>query len=174
MELSLGASNSCKFISVAINYTVTANTVVDVTFVDANGHNILINPPQVNTLTPGGTVISYILPIAEFSIENGIFIAILRVGGNEVHRQAILLHCDIDCCLTHLTHELIECACDCVRCSTTLAKAQKVFLLITSADYSIDQANHADANEIAGFISQANLKYLKAKEICNNSCGCDC
>jgi len=175
MALSLNAADSCKYLSVLINYTVTGTTILKLEITDAIGTNIAgpVNP--VFTINPGSGPISYPIPVTDLSITNGIVTVILKTqAGNEINRESVLLHCDIDCCLTKLTNELIDCACDCAKCASSLAKAQKIFLLIQSADYALIQANDASSSSRPGFIQDANSKYLKAKEICDDSCGCDC
>ena len=88
--------------------------------------------------------------------------------------KAVLLHCDIDCCLTKLTNELIDCACDCERCSKTLAKAQKILLLVQSAEFALIQTDAISSSTSAGYVLDAYNKYNKALEICNETCGCNC
>ena len=170
--LSLNAADSCKYLSAVINYPQTAD--VTLTAINASGSPITgINP--IFNLTPSSGPISYPIPVTDLSVTNGIVTVILKTTtGTEIDRASVLLHCDIDCCLTKLTNELIDCACDCAKCASSLAKAQKIFLLLTSADYAIRQANDAPTSSRPGFIQDANSKYLKAKEICDESCGCNC
>ena len=54
----------------------------------------------------------------------------------------------------------------------TMAKAQKVFLLLQSAQSAVEIAS-TDVNN-TGYYKDILAKYNKAKEICDNSCGCDC
>ena len=152
MALSLNAADGCKYLSVIINYTATSTTVLGLNILDADGSSV------AGTVAPTFTIV--------LTSQTGNAIP----GGQE----SALLHCDIDCCLTKLTNELIDCACDCAKCASSLAKAQKVYLLITSADYAIIQANEGSDSARPGFIKDAKTKYLKAKEICDESCGCDC
>ena len=175
MALSLNAADSCKYLSVIINYTSTATTILNLQITDAGGINIAGSINPVFTISPGSGPISYPIPVTDLSVTNGIITVILKVvNGGEIDRKSILLHCDIDCCLTKLTNELIDCACDCPKCATTLAKAQKIFLLLQSSDYAIVQANDAGSGSRPGYLEDANSKYLKSKEICDDSCGCDC
>ena len=76
--------------------------------------------------------------------------------------------------ILNITNELIDCACDCAKCSSVLAKAQKIMLLLKSAEYSLKQSNVVGTTLKAGYITDANNKYTKAREVCDNSCGCDC
>ena len=175
MALTLNAADSCKFITVGIRYAVDASTnfVLEILNWQENDISGTVNP--IFTLTPASPYISYLIPVDKLDIKNGIITVILKTQtGNEISKQTVLLHCDIDCCLTKLTNELIDCACDCAKCATSLAKAQKIFLLLKSADYAIVQANDAADAQRPGFIEDAQNKYIKAKEICDNSCGCDC
>lgn len=175
MALSLNAADSCKFLTVVINYNATNATVLQLDILDANNTPIQGNLSPTFTIQPGSAAISYPIPVTNLTIENGIVTIILKVqNGGEVDRKSVLLHCDIDCCLTKLTNELIDCHCDCARCSDALAKAQKVFLLLDSANYAIVQANEVTMSAKPGYIKDANSKYLKAKEICDESCGCNC
>ena len=70
-----------------------------------------------------------------------------------------------------MTNELIDCSCDCARCSKTLAKAQKIYLLLESAASAVEIA--ADTQSDA-YYQDILSKYKKAREICDNNCGCDC
>ena len=176
VSLNLHAAVNCKYVSVRIRHTVTTPTIVTLQILNAAGTDIsgTISPSFTITSTSGP--IKYAIPVSDLSITNGLItIKIIDDNtGNELDQKSVLLHCDIDCCLTKLTNELIDCACDCAKCSASLAKAQKVFLLIQSADYAIVQANDAPDGTRSGFLQDANDKYLKAKEICDESCGCDC
>ena len=176
MALSLNAASSCKYLSVIINYTVTSATNVILDIVNKDGVNIAGSVNPLFTIQPGSGPISYPITVSNLSVNNGLVTVILKLqsNNNEIGRRSVLLHCDIDCCLTKLTNELIDCACDCTKCSTSLAKAQKVFLLLQSADYAVVQANDAAPGARPGFLEDANSKYLKAKEVCDDSCGCDC
>tara|TARA_R110000744_G_scaffold111872_4_gene210056 strand:- start:196 stop:726 length:531 start_codon:yes stop_codon:yes gene_type:complete len=176
MALSLNAADSCKYLSVIINYATTSSTVIlKLQILDADGIDVSGIVDPTFTITPGSGPISYPIPVNDLTIKNGIVTVILVTqSGVELSKSSVLLHCDIDCCLTKLTNELIDCSCDCVRCASALAKAQKVFLLLTSADYAITQANDGANSVRPGFIKDANSKYLKAKEVCDESCGCNC
>tara|TARA_R110002012_G_C11406852_1_gene586494 strand:+ start:30 stop:554 length:525 start_codon:yes stop_codon:yes gene_type:complete len=103
----------------------------------------------------------------------GVYELDIREGGTTAKKQLAIVKCDIDCCLVKLTNELIDCACDCARCSTSLAKAQKIYLLLRSAETAAENYNVAEITN-AGYALDAMNKYKKAKEICDASCGCDC
>ena len=136
MALSLNAAEGCKYLSVIITYTATSTTVLGLSILDADGADVSGTVAPTFTITPGSGPISYPIPVSDLNISNGIVTVILTSQtGNPIQgsEKSALLHCDIDCCLTKLTNELIDCACDCAKCASSLAKAQKVYLLITSA-----------------------------------------
>ena len=176
MALHLHASPNWKYISVRLQYAVPMTVTLEIVDAEDNDISGSVNPSFTITSTSGP--IKYPIPVSNLSITNGLItvkaIEQTTTGSSELDQKSVILHCDIDCCLTKLTNELIECACDCAKCSTSLAKAQKVFLLIQSADYAIIQANDAPSGTESGFLQDSNDKYLKAKEICDESCGCNC
>ena len=177
MALSLNAAPSCKYLSVIIDYgnVVTSTTNVTLEITDINNIDISDSVNAIFSIAPNTGPISYPIPVVNLSITNGLVNIILKTTtGTEIDRMAVLLHCDIDCCLTKLTNELIDCACDCAKCASSLAKAQKIFLLVNSADYAVLQANDGPSSARPGFLRDAYSKYIKAKEICDASCGCDC
>ena len=145
MALSIHVTDNCKYLTVNINYTTTSSVTVNLSILDYNGVNIAGTLTPSFTVTSGSAPINYPIPVD-----------------------------DLDCCLTKLTNELLECACDCLKCNSVLAKAQKIFLLIKSADYALSQINVLNPGSIAGYLLDAQNKYTKAKEICDESCGCDC
>ena len=102
---------------------------------------------------------------------NGVYEVAYAQGGTTIANAAFIASCDIDCCLTKLTEELINCGCECPRCSKALAKAQKIYLLISTAKASAEQV-YVLGN--TGYIQNAFDKYKKAKELCDLSCGCNC
>jgi hypothetical protein len=96
-------------------------------------------------------------------------------GATPTMSKAVLVHCDIDCCLTKLTNELLACECDCPKCSSALAKAQKVYLLLQSAIAKVEEINsNPTGSTIMGEYEDIVDKYKKAKELCDGSCGCEC
>jgi len=127
--------------------------------------SVVITHPVVFTV-PGETLTNDITLIS-----NGVYQVEYAQGGTTVSSAAFIASCDIDCCLSKLTEELIDCGCECPRCSKALAKAQKIYLLISSAKASAEQV-YILGN--TGYIQNAYNKYLKAKEICDLSCGCNC
>jgi len=176
MGLQISASNSCDQINIIADY-YSASTSTSLTFgvINAQSANILaIASPTFNVTATSG-VMSIPLYTTSLTQNKGVITVISYINGAEKDRQTVILNCDIDCCLAKLTNELIDCACDCVRCSKTLAKAQKVMLLLKAAEYSVNQSNNFNNATLAtGYITDAHNKYTKAREVCDNSCGCDC
>ena len=179
MPLTVNSTDSCKNIFVILNYNQSYAQTIQLSIMNGDGSSIYSGSTPIFNLAPNSGPISYPIPLSDLSVSNGIIIveAQLIVGGNTstLDNQAVLVHCDIDCCLTKLTNELIDCACDCAKCASSLAKAQKIFLLLQSSDYAIVQANDSTTTSTKnGFIADAQSKYLKAKEVCDDSCGCNC
>lgn len=175
MALTVAASNTCEQINIIADY-YSASTSANLTFsaLNASGQSILNITSPSFTVTASSGPITYPLLVSDLSITNGIVTIVSYINGAEMDRKSVLLNCDIDCCLTKLTNELIDCACDCAKCSSVLAKAQKIMLLLKSAEYSLKQSNNVLTTLKAGYIADANNKYTKAREVCDNSCGCDC
>ena len=156
------------------NCTSVAVTVTD-TLMGASTGDTLSIVDYSGTYATTSQVVSG-LPVGGFQIEqvtvpgNGIFTIDFSQSGTVVDTAAIVVACDVDCCLATLAEELMGCSCDCPKCSTTLAKAQKIFLLLNSAN--ADAGLYSLGN--TGYVVSAQEKYLKAKEMCTGSCGCDC
>ena len=162
--------NACTVISITAN-SYTGNTTANIEFTELNTGSVysqILNYSGV-PLSGQTNVLVSDLPVA-----NGAYQVSLYESGAEVARRPLLLHCDIDCCLSKLTNELIDCACDCPKCSSALAKAQKVFLLLQSALSSAELASTQLGSRNTGYYTDILEKYLKAKSICDNSCGCNC
>jgi hypothetical protein len=175
MPLTAIVSRDCNFIDIEVNYQSASSypMVGTLVFSDVNGSSVASN---MNVTIPSQYAAgNVIVPTNTFSMTNGVInIEFVDSNNNVIYTYPVLIHCDIDCCLSKLTNELIDCACDCAKCSSALAKAQKIFLLIKSSEYALAQAQSAQSGNISGYILDAHNKYMKAKEICDNSCGCNC
>tara|TARA_R110002096_G_scaffold370780_1_gene564218 strand:- start:259 stop:774 length:516 start_codon:yes stop_codon:yes gene_type:complete len=114
------------------------------------------------------------IPVSNLPSASGVYTVESLEGNRVTSRVPLILHCDIDCCLAKLTNELIDCACDCPKCSVTLGKAQKVFLLLQSAVSASGDASTQIGSQNSGYYKDILEKYNKAKSICDNSCGCNC
>lgn len=172
MAFNITAQNSCKIVTVkAKSYVGTGGTTGDIKITDLDTGVTTTHPIA---FASSGIVSVVNIASTDLPAENGAFRVCLWESGVEQVCKPLLLHCDIDCCLVKLTNEIIDCACDCVRCSSALAKAQKIFLLLHSANSSVALASTAQGSTNAGYYQDIVNKYLKAKEICDNSCGCNC
>tara|TARA_R110002020_G_scaffold466708_1_gene689430 strand:- start:3381 stop:3905 length:525 start_codon:yes stop_codon:yes gene_type:complete len=174
MPLTATVSRDCNFIDIEVNYQ-SANSYPMVgllEFSDVNGSSLGSMTVTIPSQYAGA---STVMPTSSLSITNGLVnIEFLDSNNNVIYTYPVLIHCDIDCCLAKLTNELIDCACDCAKCASSLAKAQKIFLLIKSAEYALAQAQSANAGNISGYLLDAHNKYMKARQICDDSCGCNC
>ena len=162
--------SSCKYLFIKSgSYTGAATGTVTIT---NTGTGISTSPYSLTYNGPGdfGQVM---VDIADLSGPGGIYELDFQENSQTVSKKLVLLKCDIDCCLVKLTNELIDCACDCAKCATSLAKAQKIYLLIHSAETAIDMFNTSTISN-QGYALDAKNKYKKAREICDASCGCDC
>tara|TARA_R110000751_G_scaffold50345_3_gene111347 strand:- start:3093 stop:3599 length:507 start_codon:yes stop_codon:yes gene_type:complete len=168
MAFNINVANSCKIL------------VLNGTYYDNTSTQATINIEHVETGAMVPVVMNYdintgrgriVVPVANLPHANGVYRACLNEQGIEYSCQPVIIHCDIDCCLTKLTNELMECSCDCARCSSTLAKAQKIYLLLESAASAAEIASDTQSD---AYYQDILAKYQKAREICDNNCGCDC
>ena len=174
MALIATVSRDCNYISIEVGYTNAASYPFtgEIQLTDINGAYLMSN---TNITIPTQYAVTTItIPVDSLSITNGLINIEFYDGSTSISTYPVLLHCDIDCCLSKLTNELIDCACDCAKCASSLAKAQKIFLLIKSAEYALAQTQIANPGNISGYLIDAHNKYMKAKQICDDSCGCDC
>jgi len=174
MAFNINVFNSCKFLAIrASRYDQSNNPVTSadlvISNIDPNISGSYTAALAYDSTTGKGNIN---IPTSNLSSSNGAFKICVVENGIEVACKPILLKCDIDCCLVKLTDELVDCSCDCPRCAKTMAKAQKVFLLLQSAQSAVEIAS-TDVNN-TGYYKDILAKYNKAKEICDNSCGCDC
>ena len=168
MAFNVNVTNSCKILSVMGSRYDSASTTADVVITDvATGGGSYTAVMDYDAITGRGRIN---VPIANLSAPYGVFKVCIVESTVQYACKPIIIHCDIDCCLVKLTNELLDCACDCPRCATALAKAQKIFLLLKSAESAVEIASSSQAS---GYYIDIYEKYSKAKEICDNSCGCD-
>ena len=174
MALRSRSVSSCKYISVqASRYSSTATTAT-LNLIDA-ATNLQVDTAVITYPSGNGSVTyNFAAPGSGADSANGGVYIIHLLENNIIQaRHILVLHCDIDCCLVKLTNELIACECDCARCAKSLAKAQKIFLLLNSAKTAAETGNN-DQTNIAALTRDAYNKYKKAKEICDLTCGCNC
>tara|TARA_R100001463_G_scaffold83698_1_gene138266 strand:- start:229 stop:732 length:504 start_codon:yes stop_codon:yes gene_type:complete len=167
MAFNINVVNSCKLLAMnAKRYDPNSlQASIQITNVDSSSSISVI----MNYDAAGRGRIN--VPVSNLPTSNGVYRACLSEDGIEYACIPVLIKCDIDCCLTKLTDELIDCSCDCARCATTLAKAQKIYLLLESAASAVEIASESQSQS---YFEDILDKYKKAREICDNNCGCDC
>ena len=166
-SLAVKAINSCTAVSVqAVNFSGDKD-VGQIKFT----HLSTQASYTTNMRATGSTMT---IPVSNLPSASGVYMVESLEGNRVTSRVPLILHCDIDCCLAKLTNELIDCACDCPKCSVTLGKAQKVFLLLQSAVSASGDASTQIGSQNSGYYKDILEKYNKAKSICDNSCGCNC
>ena len=171
MAFNIKVLNSCQFLAINVSRYDVNVTQADIVLTNVDTNTSYTAVVSYDVTTGKGRIN---VPISNLPSDNGVYrICVVEAGTTQACKPA-LIKCDIDCCLVKLTNELIDCACDCPKCSSALAKAQKIFLLIKSAEYALTQAQTSLPGNTAGYLLAAHSKYIKAKEICDNSCGCDC
>mgnify|MGYP003634243105 CR=1 FL=1 len=155
----------CKTIS----YTVSA----------ASGTvNILIVAPDLTTYTDtvtitSGSIVGTFLTTTATS-QHGVYQIEATDSAGDIGKGAIMSACDLDCCITKKTNELLDCDCDCEKCSALLAQTQKIFIMKQAADYNLEKYNAKTGGDNIAYVSAAQAMYNKILAICNDTCGCDC
>ena len=162
-----------------VSYTADCNKIiVNVTGAD----RAITNTVQV---TNGSRSVNYtfdqqnentrVVTVAEVGGDNGIYVVNHVVDGVILARAAVILSCDIQCCLASKMNELLKCDCDCTKCAEQLAEAQKIFLLLKTAESELALADEAGTiQQIQAVIDSAQEKYLTAQDMCAGHCGCNC
>ena len=162
-----------------VSYTADCNKIiVNVTGADRNKTNTV-------QVTNGSRSITYdfdqqdentrVVTVAEVGGDNGIYVVNHVVDGVILARAAVILSCDIQCCLASKMNELLKCDCDCTKCAEQLAEAQKIFLLLKTAESELALADEAGTiQQIQAVIDNAQEKYLTAQDMCAGHCGCNC
>ena len=171
MALSVNILNSCTVLSVSATRYNPASTQADIIVENSSGGGVFTTTMAYDFATGKGIIN---IPVGNLSSSYGVFKLCLEENGVKYACKPLLIKCDIDCCLTKLTNELVDCDCDCPRCAKSLAKAQKIFLLLQSAISAVDLAAGSPGVTSASYYDELVSKYNKARELCDNSCGCDC
>tara|TARA_R110002126_G_scaffold54430_5_gene147397 strand:- start:3854 stop:4369 length:516 start_codon:yes stop_codon:yes gene_type:complete len=170
--LNVQAVSSCNYIAIsAKSYIGGFSGTIEV--LDYPSQSVLYTATISFTANNGMGRIN-LDAMANLGYKNGLFVIRLIEEGVEQVRKPLLNHCDIDCCLAKLTNELLDCACDCAKCASSLAKAQKIFLLLDAANVAVDLINQPNQYASGAYLQDIYDKYSKAKELCDGSCGCDC
>jgi len=166
MSLTAVLTPDCKYIAIGATETIGSNFGAEIVITDDFGAVVTIT----TSFTFSGAEASHTLSIPLVASSYGVFKVELKQNSILIATTAVVSHCDVDCCLATLTNSLLDCSCECTTCAPSLAKAQKVFLLIKSAE---DAALSYDGSS-STYLTDAYNKYKKAVALCNLSCGCGC
>lgn len=165
----------------AINTSQTADcnkVIITVTNPQsAASHEVVVTGPNgsVNYTFPGGLDNIRIVTIEEAGGGNGVFVIDHIVDGEIYAKTAVLMACDVLCCIAHKIEELLDCDCDCNKCSPHFVEAQKIFLLLKVAESELATVDtEGTIDQIQAVIDNAKRKYLTAQDMCAGHCGCNC
>jgi len=160
-----------------VSYTADCNKIIISVTNAPSGQNTIQITNGTNSATYDFTEESStrVVTAAEIGGSNGIYVVNHVVDGSIFARAAVLLSCDILCCLASKMNELLKCDCDCTKCADQLAEAQKIFLLLKTAESELALADEAGTiQQIQAVIDSAQEKYLTAQDMCAGHCGCNC
>jgi len=160
-----------------VSYTADCNKIIISVTNALSGQNTIEITNGTNSATYDFTEESStrVVTAAEIGGGNGIYVVNHFVAGSIFARAAVLLSCDIQCCLASKMNELLKCDCDCTKCADQLAEAQKIFLLLKTAESELALADEAGTiQQIQAVIDSAQEKYLTAQDMCAGHCGCNC
>jgi len=88
-----------------------------------------------------------------------------------VTTRFIVSTCAVDKCLVLLTDKLLSCGCSDPACAALMDKAQKVMLLVKSAEATAERIMKVEDHLL---VSDANSQYQKAVQVCEGNCDCGC
>jgi len=160
-----------------VSYTADCNKIIISVTNAPSGQNTIQITNGTNSATYDFTEESStrVVTAAEIGGGNGIYVVNHVVDGSIFARAAVILSCDILCCLASKMNELLKCDCDCTKCADQLAEAQKIFLLLKTAESELALADEAGTiQQIQAVIDSAQEKYLTAQDMCAGHCGCNC
>tara|TARA_R110000787_G_scaffold115506_3_gene225482 strand:+ start:36834 stop:37334 length:501 start_codon:yes stop_codon:yes gene_type:complete len=166
MSLTAVLTPDCKYIAIGATGATGEAVLSSEIVISSVVGSVLIT----TAFTFSGIGASHTLSIPLVASSYGVFKVELKQNSILIASTAVVSHCDVDCCLATLTNSLLDCSCECTTCAPSLAKAQKVFLLIKSAE---DAALSYDGSS-STYLTDAHNKYKKAVALCNLSCGCGC
>lgn len=157
---SITFSPNCQKITVVVSDVVNNCTI--------SYHNLVSTiTSDTNSLSPTNNIITwdaYYNDLEEESAINGVInIKVAPSSGDPIFGSAVA-SCELYCCIAKLVEEGINCTCNCSKCDEDIKTAEKVHLLIKSAEASANKGNDTDALD----------KYNKAKNYCTSTCGCGC
>jgi hypothetical protein len=174
MSLTIQVHNSCKVLTVRSKSYLTPPGTAGEIQISNYDTGAVVSPNVAINFSGGGGYGVVNIDVDTLPTANGLYKVCLLEDGDEQVCKPVLISCNVDCCLTDLTNELLACACDCPRCASTLAKAQKIFLLLRSAQSAVELAQTVEGSVNMGYYIDILNKYKKAVELCGSLCGCDC
>jgi hypothetical protein len=154
-----------------------AQSISDQATVEIYNNGILSTTqnPTLLTVEDTGSYVNTNVVIVPEIIGNdpGVITVLMQDPAGNRASAAILVSCELDCCLADKVLDLTKCT-DCnPKCSEKLAISQKIFLYMESIKTMLSQLGD-DITINEGIISQAIDTYTAAKELCAGSCGCNC
>ena len=168
----------------ALNVSLTADckkAVVTVTGAAVNPQNsvkISLGDYSYDYNFPGGATNTRVINLATQLVGSGTgYGGVMTIShlesGAVVSSTAVLVSCDILCCLAKKMEDLLDCNCECMKCSDDLVSAQKIFLLLKAAEAELATIT-GSLTDRAAIIANVEKKYNKAAEMCSGHCGCNC
>ena len=157
---SISITPDCK----TLTATITDALVADLYAIENHVTGTSANTDTAGTVTiDEDDIATWVITSEEFGEDfNGVFeVSILD---DDLYSYTVA-SCEINCCIAALVQQAIDCHCECDRCDEDLRTAEKVNILIKSAQH----VTFSDGN-----VSDAVAKYKKAKEFCTASCACGC
>ena len=116
-----------------------------------------------------------IVTSADLGGANGVITVKHFIDGTLHTTAGALFACDVLCCIAHKIDELLDCDCDCNKCSEHFVEAQKIFLLLKTAEHEIAIADtEGSISQVQAVLDNAKRKYLTAQDMCAGHCGCNC
>lgn len=158
---SITFSPNCKKITVVISdcpntatityeNKISNKTYTTISLVPTN--DVIIWEEYVSTLESGNSAI------------NGVIAITVKDSIAAVVSGASVSSCELYCCVAKLVESGISCTCNCSKCDDEIRTAEKIHLLVKSAESAATQGSVTDAID----------KYTKAKSFCDTTCGCGC
>lgn len=158
---SITFSPNCQKITVVVSDVVNDSEISYHNLVSNMTHTTGLLSPDANDII---TWDAYYDGLQEESAINGVInIKVAPSSGDPIYGSAVA-SCELYCCVAKLVEEGINCTCNCSKCDEDIRTAEKVHLLIKSAEASANQGKDTDALD----------KYNKAKNYCTSTCGCGC
>mgnify|MGYP003633376497 CR=1 FL=1 len=103
--------------------------------------------------------------------KGGLYQIEIRNQTTVLARKYVVSTCAVDKCLVLLTDKLLSCGCTSPACSAILSKAQKIMLLIKSAESTASRILREDDLVL---VQDAQAQYRKAVQMCDGNCDCGC